>query len=110
MRFPISPAIWHARRTTGCLRWKVASPGSTTLNIVADIEGLPEFKDWAFIVTVGMPFDAIINPVPDGTEKTARENIVQLTCYGNSSGYLPGFASVRPKPALCERGSPKNPH
>ena len=69
----------------------VASPGSTTLNIVADIEGLPEFKDWAFIVTVGMPFDAIINPVPGGTEGTSAKNILQLTCYGNSSGYLPGF-------------------
>ncbi|PNH80196.1 hypothetical protein CXZ05_18630 [Arthrobacter sp. AFG20] len=71
---------------------RVASPGSTTLNIVADIEGLPEFKDWAFIVTVGMPFDAIINPVPGGTEETSRANILQLTCYGNSAGYLPGFA------------------
>jgi protoporphyrinogen oxidase len=71
---------------------KVASPGSTTLNIVADIKGLPEFKDWAFIVTVGMPFDAIINPVPGSTDKTSGEDIVQLTCYGNSSGYLPGFA------------------
>ncbi|MFE5837982.1 flavin monoamine oxidase family protein [Arthrobacter sp. NPDC056493] len=70
---------------------RVASPGSTTLNIVADIEGLPEFKDWAFIVTVGMPFDAIINPVPGGTEHTSQANILQLTCYGNSSGYLPGF-------------------
>lgn len=71
---------------------KVASPGSTTLNIVADIEGLPEYKDWAFIVTVGMPFDAIINPVPGGTEETRHANILQLTCYGNSSGYLPGFS------------------
>lgn len=71
---------------------RVTTPGSTTLNIVADVEGLPDFKDWAFIVTVGMPFDAIINPVPGGTEDTSRENIVQLTCYGNSSGYLPGFA------------------
>lgn len=71
---------------------RVASPGSTTLNIVADIEGLPEFKDWAFIVTVGMPFDAIINPVPGGTDETSKANILQLTCYGNSSGYLPGFA------------------
>jgi protoporphyrinogen oxidase len=71
---------------------KVASPGSTTLNVVADIEGLPELGDWAFIVTVGMPFDAIINPVPGGTEDTRRRNLLQLTCYGNSSGYLPGFA------------------
>lgn len=70
---------------------KVASPGSTTLNIVADIEGLPELNDWAFVVTVGMPFDAIINPVPGGTPETRRANILQLTCYGNSSGYLPGF-------------------
>lgn len=78
---------------------RVASPGSTTLNIVADIEGLPEFKDWAFIVTVGMPFDAIINPVPGGTEDTRRANIVQLTCYGNSSGYLPGFGDDEQKVA-----------
>ena len=78
---------------------RVASPGSTTLNIVADVEGLPEVKDWAIIITVGMPFDAIINPVPGGTEQTSRENIVQLTCYGNSSGYLPGFADDEEKVA-----------
>jgi len=71
---------------------KVASPGSTTLNIVADIDGLPDLRDWAFIVTVGMAFDAIINPVPGGTEESRKPNILQLTCYGNSSGYLPGFA------------------
>ncbi len=71
---------------------RVASPGSTTLNIVANIEGLPDFTEWAFIVTVGMAFDAIINPIPGGTEVTSRNNTVQLTCYGNSSGYLPGFA------------------
>jgi hypothetical protein len=39
-----------------------------------------------------MPFDAIINPVPGGTEETSKANILRLTCYGNSSGYLPGFA------------------
>jgi monoamine oxidase len=77
---------WKASALT-----RVANPGSTTLNIVADIEGLPEFKDWAFIVTVGMPFDAMINPVPGGTKETSRANTLQLTCYGNSSGYLPGF-------------------
>ncbi|MGW9415492.1 flavin monoamine oxidase family protein [Arthrobacter cupressi] len=70
---------------------RVASPGSSTLNIVADIEGLPGLRDWAIVVTVGMPFDVIINPVPGGTEDTRRANILQLTCYGNSSGYLPGF-------------------
>jgi phytoene dehydrogenase-like protein len=70
---------------------RVASPGSSTLNIVADIEGLPDLRDWAIVVTVGMPFDAIINPVPGGTEDTRRANLLQLTCYGNSSGYLPGF-------------------
>ncbi|MHC6231961.1 FAD-dependent oxidoreductase [Arthrobacter sp. MMS24-T111] len=43
-------------------------------------------------MTVGMAFDAIINPVPGGTEETRKANILQLTCYGNSSGYLPGFA------------------
>jgi protoporphyrinogen oxidase len=90
---PVVPDVVHnlPEWKTSALK-RVASPGSTTLNIVADIEGLPEFKDWAFIVTVGMPFDAIINPVPGGTEETLRANILQLTCYGNSSGYLPGFA------------------
>jgi hypothetical protein len=38
-----------------------------------------------------MPFDAMINPVPGGTKETSRANTLQLTCYGNSSGYLPGF-------------------
>lgn len=80
---------------------KVANPGSTTLNIVADIDGLPAFKKWAFVVTVGMPFDAVINPVPGGTEDTRRPNTntVQFTCYGNSSGYLPGFADDERKVA-----------
>ncbi|WP_045732714.1 flavin monoamine oxidase family protein [Pseudarthrobacter chlorophenolicus] len=73
---------------------RVACPGSTTLNIVANIEGLPEFRDWAFVVTVGMPFDAIINPVPGG-DGGSEKNILQLTCYGNSSGYLPGFGDDR---------------
>lgn len=70
---------------------KVGTPGSTTLNIVADIEGLPHLQNWSFITTVGMPFDAIINPVPGGTELTSRANLLQLTCYGNSAGYQPGF-------------------
>lgn len=52
---------------------RVASPGSTTLNIVANIEGLPDFTEWAFIVTVGMAFDAIINPIPGETEVTSRK-------------------------------------
>ena len=69
---------------------RVASPGSTTLNLVADIEGLPDIKEWAFIVTVGKPFDAIINPIPGGIGDRAQDNIVQLTCYGNSAGYMPG--------------------
>lgn len=72
---------------------RVACPGSTTLNIVADIEGLPEFREWAFVVTVGMPFDAIINPVPGGSPEAFGKDILQLTCYGNSSGYLPGFGN-----------------
>ncbi|KSU77599.1 Protoporphyrinogen oxidase [Pseudarthrobacter enclensis] len=78
---------------------KVASPGSTTLNIVADIDGLPEFRDWAFIVTVGLPFDAIINPVPGGVMDGAGRNLLQLTCYGNSSGYLPGFGDDKERVA-----------
>jgi hypothetical protein len=70
---------------------KVGTPGSTTLNIVADIEGLPHLRDWSFITTVGMPFDAIINPVPGGTPSTSEAKLLQLTCYGNSAGFQPGF-------------------
>ncbi len=70
---------------------KVGTPGSTTLNIVADIKGLAHLRAWSFITTVGMPFDAIINPVPGGTEFTSKANLLQLTCYGNSAGYQPGF-------------------
>ncbi|GAA5194543.1 hypothetical protein GCM10023346_22250 [Arthrobacter gyeryongensis] len=70
---------------------RVGTPGSTTLNIAADIEGLPQYQNWSFITTVGMPFDAIINPVPGGTEFTSKAKILQLTCYGNSAGFQPGF-------------------
>jgi protoporphyrinogen oxidase len=78
--------------------WKVAAlnsfdtPGSTTLNIVADIDGLPDIADWAFIVTVGTPFDAVINPTPGRSGPHWAAGKVQFTCYGNSAGFQPGFA------------------
>ena len=68
------------------------TPGSTTLNIVADIDGLSGIEDWAFIVTAGMPFDAIINPTPGRVGPNWDAGRVQFTCYGNSTGFQPGFA------------------
>ncbi|MFF2345824.1 flavin monoamine oxidase family protein [Pseudarthrobacter sp. NPDC058119] len=91
------PAPLVPRLAKGLPAWKinalgkVGTPGSTTLNVVADIEGLPHLHNWAFITTVGMPFDAIINPVPGGTAYTSKANLLQLTCYGNSAGFQPGF-------------------
>ncbi|MBV1777657.1 FAD-dependent oxidoreductase [Paeniglutamicibacter sp. ABSL32-1] len=67
------------------------TPGSSTLCIVADIQGLPQFKDWSFVTTVGKKFDAIINPVPGGI---LNENIAQFVCYGNSVGYQPSFPAT----------------
>lgn len=77
---------------------RVSTPGSTVLGVVADVSGLASsregggatnaavgYDDWAFVVTPGRPFDAIINPRPGRGSGT-----VQFVCYGNSSGYLPG--------------------
>ncbi|MDQ0674728.1 hypothetical protein QFZ36_002289 [Pseudarthrobacter siccitolerans] len=61
-------------------------------DIVADIKGLPEFKDWASTLPSACPSTPLINAVPGGTDKTTSTDIVQLTCYGNCSGYFPGFA------------------
>ncbi|QHK18925.1 NAD(P)-binding protein [Pseudarthrobacter psychrotolerans] len=77
-------------------RWKVEAlraaetPGSTTLTIAANIEGLPKFADWSFVSTVGKKFDAIINPQPG---VLPADGIVRFTCYGNSAGFVPGIES-----------------
>ncbi|MDR6414475.1 NAD(P)/FAD-dependent oxidoreductase [Pseudarthrobacter sulfonivorans] len=64
------------------------TPGSTTVTIAANIEGLPEFADWSFVSTVGKKFDCIINPQPG---VRAADGIVRFTCYGNSAGFIPGI-------------------
>ncbi|QHC68041.1 NAD(P)-binding protein [Rathayibacter sp. VKM Ac-2759] len=73
----------------------VRTPGSTVLGVVADVGGLAPsdvaadvqvpYDDWAFVVTPGRPFDAVINPQPG-----AGTGLAQFVCYGNSSGYVPG--------------------
>ncbi|MFF0990814.1 flavin monoamine oxidase family protein [Kocuria nitroreducens] len=75
---------------------QVSTPGSTTLNIVADAGQAPQLKEWSFLTTVGTRFDAVINPVPG---PATGPDIVRFVCYGNSAGYLPGFAQ---DPALIE--------
>lgn len=65
-----------------------ATPGSTTLTIAANVEGLPEFIGWSFVSTVGKKFDAIINPQPG---VVPPDGIVRFTCYGNSAGFIPGI-------------------
>jgi protoporphyrinogen oxidase len=66
------------------------TPGSTTLTIAANVEGLPEFAGWSFVSTVGKKFDAIINPHPG---VLPADGIVRFTCYGNSAGFIPGIES-----------------
>lgn len=69
------------------------TPGSTTLNIVADIEGLSGIEDWAFIVTAGMPFDAIINPTPG----RVGPNWAAAECNSPATGIPPGSSRGSPK-------------
>jgi monoamine oxidase len=68
------------------------TPGSSTLAVAVNIEGLPEYADWSFVSTAGKKFDAIINPMPG---VVPEDHIVRFTCYGNSAGYLPGFEQDR---------------
>ena len=90
------PAPLVGRLCNDLPQWKLEAlhvaetPGSTTLTIAADIEGLPAFADWSFVSTVGKKFDAIINPQPG---VLADDGIVRFTCYGNSAGFIPGIES-----------------
>lgn len=80
---------------------RVATPGSTTLAVVADISGLHvapataadltgQIDDWAFVATPGRLFDVIINPRPG-----RRDGRLQVLCYGNSAGFLPDLDANR---------------
>ncbi|MFD1210568.1 flavin monoamine oxidase family protein [Arthrobacter sp. GCM10027362] len=64
------------------------TPGSSTLTIAVNVEGLPDLLEWSFVSTVGKRFDAIINPMPG---VAPEDGIVRFTCYGNSAGFIPGF-------------------
>src|SRR5262249_49232670 len=80
-----------------------ATPGSTTMIVAADVAGVPEYRDWAFVTTVGAAFDCIINPAP-GPQTFRRqpdgEEIAHFVCYGNSAGYRPDLATdLAPDPA-----------
>jgi phytoene dehydrogenase-like protein len=73
-----------------------ATPGSTTMIVAADVAGLEEHRDWAFVTTVGARFDCIINPAPGPqTFRTQPDGaeIVHFVCYGNSAGYRPDLAT-----------------
>ena len=73
-----------------------ATPGSTTMIVAADVAGLPDHRDWAFVTTVGAAFDCIINPAP-GPQTFRRqpdgEEIAHFVCYGNAAGYRPDLAT-----------------
>jgi len=73
-----------------------ATPGSTTMIVAADVAGLEEYREWAFVTTVGAHFDCIINSAPgpqDFRVQRAGEEVVHFVCYGNSAGYRPDLAS-----------------
>lgn len=79
--------------------WKRAAlddahtPGSTELCITADVTGLDDVRDWAFVITVGRPFDVVISAVPrDSRTTTDGREIAQFVCYGNSAGFRPDLA------------------
>ncbi len=72
------------------------TPGSTTMVVAADVSGLEEHRDWAFVTTVGSAFDCIINPVPGPQSfrpQPPGQEIVHYVCYGNSAGYRPDLAT-----------------
>lgn len=69
---------------------QVSTPGSTTLNVVADAGQAPHIKEWSFVTTVGTRFDAIINPAPGPA--TSGPDIVRFVCYGNAAGFLPDLS------------------
>lgn len=76
--------------------WKRAAldvaqtPGSTELCVTVDVTGLDDVRDWAFIATVGRPFDAVISAIPRDPRTSADgRDIAQFVCYGNSAGFRP---------------------
>ncbi|WP_432535136.1 flavin monoamine oxidase family protein [Kineococcus arenarius] len=72
-----------------------ATPGSTTMVVAVDVRGLPRFKQWAFVTTVGRPFDCIINPAPGEQGFRDDPDVVHLVCYGNSAGHRPDLVADR---------------
>ncbi|WP_077487826.1 flavin monoamine oxidase family protein [Sinomonas mesophila] len=92
------PSPLVAQLCPGLPDWKsralarVKTPGSTTLNIVADANQCPEVAQWSFLTTVGTRFDAIINPLPGVAAPGTPPGIVRFVCYGNTAGHVPGFS------------------
>lgn len=94
------PAPVVQRLLNGLPEWKRAAleaaytPGSTELCVTVDVTGLDDLPDWAFITTVGRPFDAVIGALPRDPRKTADgRRIAQFVCYGNSAGYRPDLVA-----------------
>lgn len=91
---PVVPTLCELPTWKADALAKVDTPGSTTLSVVADVRDLPvpehdsRIEDWSFVAAPGRVFDCIINPRPG-----RRDGLVQMVCYGNSAGYLPGFAT-----------------
>jgi protoporphyrinogen oxidase len=89
----LAPGLPAAKREA--LR-TAATPGSTTMVVAADVAGVEEHRDWAFVTTVGTRFDCIINPAPGPHTFRAQPDgaeIVHFVCYGNSAGYRPDLAT-----------------
>ncbi len=90
------PAPVALRLVDDLPQWKIDAlraarmPGSTTLCVTADVEGLPEMARWTFVATPGRLFDVMMNPhpVPEGADGEAPGRI-QFVCYATSAGYRP---------------------
>ncbi|MFH8252559.1 flavin monoamine oxidase family protein [Microbacterium sp. B2969] len=71
------------------------TPGSTELCVTADVTGLDDIADWAFIAVTGRSFDAVIAAVPGDDRRTEDgRRIAQFVCYGNSAGYRPDLVET----------------
>jgi phytoene dehydrogenase-like protein len=71
------------------------TPGSTELCVTVDVTDLDDIPDWAFITTVGRPFDAIISAIPHDPRRAADGRLIaQFVCYGNSAGYRPDLVAA----------------
>lgn len=70
------------------------TPGSTELCVTVDVTDLDDIPEWAFITTVGRPFDAVISAIPHDPRRTADGRLIaQFVCYGNSAGYRPDLVA-----------------